>query len=91
MRAFVLKSDFRLLVPLSLTFLAFDFTPIYEEANAPLPGETKQNEPVVMEPPKRQDQLRPYLPLNNPLLRKATARKCPAMPSRPARTWSAAR
>lgn len=65
--AFILKTVFRLLILGALTFLAIDFRQIYEEANVPLPGQTEQDEPVIMEPPRRQDQLRPYLPLTNPL------------------------
>lgn len=75
--AFVLKTVFRLLIVAVLVLLAFDFNTIYEEASAPLPGQTVQKEPVVMEPPTRQDQVRPYLPLNNPVRRKAEGPKLP--------------
>ncbi len=74
---FVLKTVFRLLILAVLVLLAYDFNTIYEEASAPLPGQTVQKDPVIMEPPTRQDQLRPYLPLNNPIRRKADGPKMP--------------
>ncbi len=75
--AFVLNSVFRLLIVGAIVFLAIDFRQIYEEANAPLPGETEERDPVIMAPPKREDQVRPYLPLTNPLRR---AGDSPEMP-----------
>ncbi|MBX2806367.1 MAG: hypothetical protein KTR19_10365 [Hyphomicrobiales bacterium] len=74
---FVLTSVFRGLIAGAVIFLAIDFIQIYEEANAPLPGETEQQSPVVMEPPKRQDQVRPYLPLTNPLRRTGAGPEMP--------------
>ena len=75
--AFILRSVFRSLIIGSIVFLGFDFYQIYEEANMPLPGATEQQEPVVMEPPKREDQLRPYLPLTNPMRRSGSGPQMP--------------
>ncbi|MGI9424443.1 MAG: hypothetical protein ACR2PA_14710 [Hyphomicrobiaceae bacterium] len=75
--AFVLKTVFRLLLVATVAFLAFDLRVIYEEANAPLPGRTDDTEPVIMDPPKRRDQLRPYLPLTTPLRRSSKAPRLP--------------
>ncbi|MCH9807374.1 MAG: hypothetical protein K0U74_06565 [Alphaproteobacteria bacterium] len=73
----ILNSVFRLLIVATVVFLAFDFRTIYEEANAPLPGETDRDEPLTMEPPKTRDHLRPYLPRTTPRRRSG---KPPAMP-----------
>jgi ATP-dependent protease ClpP protease subunit len=89
--AFVLRSVFRSLIVGSFVFLGFDFHQIYQEANAPLPGETERQEPVVMEPPKREDQVRPYLPLSNPLRGPGDAPKMPGYAKPPAQEKVAAR
>ncbi|MCH9807652.1 MAG: hypothetical protein K0U74_07970 [Alphaproteobacteria bacterium] len=73
----ILTSVFRLLLVTSVTFLAFDFRTIYEEANAPLPGETEREEPLTMDPPKPRDHIRPYLPRTMPRRRSS---KGPSMP-----------
>jgi hypothetical protein len=64
---FILKSIYRSLIVGSVVVLAIDFGEIYKQANAPLPGTTERQQPVTMEPPKRRDQVRPYLPLTNPV------------------------
>ena len=64
--AFILRSVFRLLLVATAAFLLLDLRVIYEEANAPLPGKVDEAGPVVMEPPRRQDQVRPYLPMTTP-------------------------
>lgn len=89
--AFVLRWVFRLLVIGALVFLAIDFRQIYEEANVPLPGETTQKEPVVMEPPKREDQVRPYLPLTNPLRRTGDGPQMPGYAEPPGQEKVSAR
>jgi hypothetical protein len=75
--SFVLKYAFRALLVGTVIFLALDFKDIYEEANAPLPGKVTERRPITMEPPKRQDHLRPYLPLTNPVRRKGAGPKMP--------------
>jgi ATP-dependent protease ClpP protease subunit len=64
---FILKSIYRALIVGSLAFLAVDFSEIYQRENQPLPGKVEPREPVKMEPPKQRDQVRPYLPLTNPV------------------------
>jgi len=88
--AFVLNALFRSLIVSSLIFLIVDFRQIYEEANAPLPGETERQEPVVMEPPSRDDQVRPYLPLTNPLRRSGKGPQMPGYASPPGQDQIAA-
>lgn len=73
----ILNIVFRTLIVSAVVFLIIDFRQIYEEANAPLPGETERQEPVVMEPPSEDDQVRPYLPLTTPMRRSG---KAPQMP-----------
>lgn len=89
--AFILKSLFRLLLLGTLTVLAIDFRQIYEETNVPLPGQTEQDEPVIMEPPRRQDQLRPYLPLTNPLHQPSDNPKMPGYAQPPTQEQVAGR
>lgn len=74
---FILSSVFRLLLLMTAVFLVFDYRTIYEAANMPLPGETEREEPLIMEPPKERDHVRPYLPRTTPLRRSS---KGPAMP-----------
>lgn len=74
---FLLKFAFRGLVVGTVVFLALDFREIYEQANAPLPGKVTERKPMTMEPAKRQDHLRPYLPLTNPVRRKGAGPKMP--------------
>ncbi len=74
---FILNSVFRLLLLITAVFLALDYQTIYEAANVPLPGETEREEPLIMDPPKERDHVRPYLPRATPL-RKSS--KGPAMP-----------
>lgn len=62
----VLTSLFRLLLAVTVAFLAYDYRTIYEAANVPLPGDTEREEPLVMDPPKERDHLRPYLPRATP-------------------------
>ncbi|MGI9478810.1 MAG: hypothetical protein ACR2PI_19065 [Hyphomicrobiaceae bacterium] len=73
----LLRLVFRALVTAAVVFIALDFRQIYEEANAPLPGQVKQTEPVVMQPPRRQDQLRPYLPRATPIHRSGKEARLP--------------
>lgn len=75
--AFALKSVYRLLLGGTVLVLALDFKDIYEEANAPLPGKPAERAPVTMEPPKPTDQVRPYLPLTNPVRRQGASPKMP--------------
>ncbi|MBU1210852.1 MAG: ATP-dependent Clp protease proteolytic subunit [Alphaproteobacteria bacterium] len=73
----VLNSIFRLLIVVTAVFLAYDYRTIYEAANVPLPGETEREEPLIMEPPRERDHVRPYLPRTTPLRRSS---KGPTMP-----------
>ncbi len=75
--AFALKSVYRLLLGGTVLVLALDFKDIYDAANAPLPGKTDERVPVTMEPPKPTDQVRPYLPLTNPVRRPGASPKMP--------------
>ena len=75
--ALILKSVFRLLLVATGAFLLLDLRVIYEEANAPLPGKVDEAGPVVMEPPRRQDQVRPYLPMTTPRRRAGGKPKLP--------------
>jgi len=88
--AFVLNMLFRTLIVSAVIFLIVDFRQIYEEANAPLPGETERQEPVVMEPPSRDDQVRPYLPLTHPLRRSGKGPQMPGYASPPGQEQIAA-
>lgn len=74
---FALKWAFRALVAGTVIFLALDYREIYEAANAPLPGKLTERAPMTMQPPKRQDHLRPYLPMANPVRRKGALPKMP--------------
>lgn len=73
----LLRLVFRSLAVAAVIFLAIDFRQIYEKASAPLPGQVKQTEPVVMQPPRRQDQVRPYLPRATPVHRSGKEAKLP--------------
>lgn len=79
----ILTSVFRMLMLATLVFLAFDFRTIYEEANAPLPGETEREEPLVMDPPKQRDHVRPYLPRTTPMRRSGKPPKMPGFAKPP--------
>lgn len=65
------------LIALTGAFLALDFRTIYQQANAPLPGESDRREPLIMAPPKQRDHVRPYLPRSMPITRRS---KGPRMP-----------
>ncbi|MFY0611095.1 MAG: hypothetical protein JXQ99_06195 [Hyphomicrobiaceae bacterium] len=73
----LLRLVFRGLATAAVVFIALDFRQIYEEASAPLPGQVKQTEPVVMQPPRRQDQVRPYLPRATPIHRSGKEARLP--------------
>ncbi len=73
----ILLSVFWTLIGLTGAFLMLDFRTIYQQANAPLPGETDRREPLVMAPPKQRDNVRPYLPRTMPM---TSRRKAPRMP-----------
>ena len=73
----LLRLVFRGLLTAAIVFVALDFRQIYEEASAPLPGQVKQTEPVVMQPPRRQDQVRPYLPRATPMHRSGKEARLP--------------
>lgn len=73
----ILNSVFRLLIVVTAVFLAYDYRTIYEAANVPLPGETERKEPLIMDPPRDRDHVRPYLPRATPLRRSS---KGPTMP-----------
>ncbi|MEQ8823234.1 MAG: ATP-dependent Clp protease proteolytic subunit [Filomicrobium sp.] len=73
----ILVGLFRLLLITTVGFLALDFRTIYQEVNVPLPGETHRKEPMVMDPPKPKDHLRPYLPRATPVRRRGKPPKMP--------------
>lgn len=77
---FILTWVFRGLLAMSIAFLAVDYRTLYEEANAPLPGETEREEPVVMEPPQDDgggDRVQPYLPKTTPIRRNGEGPQMP--------------
>lgn len=80
----ILTALFRMLLVATLGFLAIDFRSIYQEANAPLPGETHREEPLVMDPPKPSDHVRPYLPRATPLRRTGKPPEMPGFAKPPA-------
>jgi ATP-dependent protease ClpP protease subunit len=82
--ALILKSVFRLLLAGALIVVALDFKEIYERSNAALPGDETQREPVVMEPPRRSDQVRTYLPRAMPVRRKSDGPNMPGLAKPPA-------
>ena len=73
----VLSTLYRGLLAATLIVLFLDFQTIYEEANAPLPGETERRAPLIMDPPREKDHVRPYLPRATPMRRSG---KPPRMP-----------
>ncbi len=80
----ILTAMFRMLLLATVAFLALDFRTIYEEANTPLPGETHREEPLVMDPPKPSDHVRPYLPRATPLRRSGNPPDMPGFAKPPA-------
>lgn len=64
----VLRIVFWGLLAGAVTIAVLDYSALYQRANPVLPGEETQRTPVVMEPPKQRDHVRPYLPRAMPKL-----------------------
>lgn len=79
----ILNTLFRTLLATTVVFLALDFQTIYEQAAVPLPGETHRLSPLVMEPPKERDQVRPYLPRATPIRRSGDPPQMPGFAQPP--------
>ena len=71
----VLRAVFWGLLAGAVTIAALDYSALYQRANPVLPGEETQRTPVVMEPPKQRDHVRPYLPRAMPKLQRGDGRQ----------------
>jgi ATP-dependent protease ClpP protease subunit len=82
--AFILKAVFRLLLAGTVVVVGLDFAEIYERSNAPLPGDSTQRAPVVMEPPRSRDHVRTYLPHAMPKRQSSDGPRMPGYAKPPA-------
>lgn len=80
---FLLTTLFRLLVVSTVAFLALDYRTLRLAANAPLPDATELQGPLVMDPPKERDHVRPYLPRATPVHRSSKGPVLPGYTSPP--------
>jgi ATP-dependent protease ClpP protease subunit len=84
--ALILKSVFWSLLAGAVAVAALDFSELYQRADADLPGDHTQRNPVVMEPPRRHDHVRTYLPRAMPKRPKGGGPQMPGYGKPPADT-----
>ncbi|MEM1306980.1 MAG: hypothetical protein AAGG99_05595 [Pseudomonadota bacterium] len=81
--AVLLRGVYWLLLGATLTFLVLDYRELVQMNSAAIPGDGAPQEPVVVEPAKQRDHLRPYLPFTQPIRRRGAKPNLPGLTEPP--------